>query len=126
MMRTSAAVSTSALTRTVRPPAIVISMLSDLGNEGLAGSGGGGKDSGTNAGADCDGADGTGFAPNTRRHLNNRLALRPWQRATSETDPPAASTSPTIARYCARVHLRRVLATISNDGEDLSPDIVPT
>jgi hypothetical protein len=49
-----------------------------------------------------------------------------WRRATSDTDPPGASTSARIASFCSRRHRRRVLAIISNRGEVLSPDIVPS
>jgi hypothetical protein len=46
--------------------------------------------------------------------------------ATSDTEPPGALTSARIASFCSRRHRHRVLAIISNRGEVLSPDILPS
>src|SRR3974390_1990724 len=62
---------------------------------------------------------------NSRRQRNSWLEWIPCRRATSETEAPATSISPTIARFCSPLQRRRVVATTSNwAGVVLGPDIV--
>src|SRR5690606_23539105 len=124
-MRTSTAVSTSAPTRSVRPPASITSMVPDRTGAGSAGIDGGGSLTGTKLGSGDADAERVRFV-NSRRQRNSRLVCSACRRATSDTEPPGASTSARIASFCSRRHRRRVLAIISNRGEVLSPDIVPS
>ena len=137
MMRMSAAVSTSAPTRTVRPPLITISMVLGLAAAGVSG---GGSIMGTKCCTVAGGVPGDfeagllvsapfagapALARRSRRHRNSRLACTPCRRATADREAPGTSTSATIACFCSWLQLLRVLATTSKRGEVLAPDILP-
>ena len=138
-MRTSAAVSTSAPTRTMRPPSITISMTPGFADAGASGGWSlTGKKRCAGAAPGISGApgraapfstspaDASGLTLRFRRHRNSRLACTPCRRATCDREAPATSTSATIASFCSRLQLLRVLATTSKLREVISPDILPS
>jgi hypothetical protein len=98
MMRTSAAVSTSTRTRTVRPPAIRISIVSGFADEIAAGKNGAGKAMGTKLGL------GTSGLSSAFLQRNNKLGLIPWRRATAEMFGQFPDASATIAAFSAADH----------------------
>jgi hypothetical protein len=100
-------------------------MVPDRAGAGSAGNDGGGSRTGRKlCSGDAD-TDRVHFV-RSRRQRNSGLVCSACRRATSDTEPPGASTAARIASFCSRRHRRRVLAIISNRGEVLSPDIVPS
>ena len=105
IIRTSAAGSTSVLTRTVRPPAIRISIVPGFAGAMAAGKDGAAKATGTKAGI---GVSGVSSALLQR---NKRLGLIPCRRATAEMFRQFPEASATIAAFSASDQRRRVSAT---------------
>ena len=98
-------------TRPIRPLVSTISITSARAGDGGAAGDRAASVSGTKAGGGPDEDGGAGFVPRSRRQRNSRLVCSPCRRATSDTEPPEASTSARIDRFCALVQRRRVVAT---------------
>jgi hypothetical protein len=94
----------SARTRTVRPPAIKMSIVSDFAAGSAIDKDGAGKATGTKAGIEASGLS------SAFRQRNNKLELIPWRRATAEMFTQFPDASATIAAFSAADHRRRVSA----------------